>query len=498
MKKFKFIYLVSLLSVNFNAAYGTTELLIRAQDDETVGGLKIKLSIPQIIQDGPEGDNIEVISGSNLKAVKDGNGNFLEYKDVDKEGNIAPHIQLNHLDQRGKRFLASIFCGDRSLLLKVEYDDQKQPYVMLEGYTYDIPSFTDVSVYKRLPCNLKPLDKTGRPLGKRSIIHMPFFDNVSVFGTVWAVFNMYGKDIEGLYNDAAERRWSNRGKVRIFPHMTQEQFASLYPDEDYNENIKNAFYDYRENDEEGEHILCFFPVTLEEAEYTSRSFDVVSHEAGHNVLNILRPDLWHSTLSDVKAFHETFGDMTALFSVLQFSEMREIALNKTKGNRHLSSFLSVIGEKIVNRDATRCTNISMLPSCEEHDLSERLTRALYGVLADLFNVKRKDKPSGINDLLAQTTENLRIKFLQSTLEATFTTFIDFGKVLRSKGEPLFNQLVHINFLRQGIDLSGIPSSPQSCSLQDDEERSEQEFLGCTTNKMSRRRGHLYLGKYADA
>jgi hypothetical protein len=335
----------------------------------------------------------------------------------------------------------------------------------------------------------------GNGLHTKSVDETAFFDAVSVFGTVWSVFDMFSQDIKDLSDEKAKTKWRKRGKIRVFPRMSREQYESLYPEEDYDECIMNAFYDYRKGDKEGEHVLCFFPINDEESTYTSHSSDVVSHEAGHNVLNILRPDLWNSDSRDIKAFHEAFGDMTALFSVLKFPKMREILLEKTKGNLHISSFLSVIGERIVDRDAARCTDISILPSCEEHDLSERLTRALYGTFADLFNIKLKNRRLLEKDrLLEKTTATFRFNFLQATLGTKFNTFNDFGKALESIGKPLFQTLVRTNFLRQGIDLSGISSFPQACSLYS-EDKTEQEFLGCATSRMSLRK---VLGLRGDA
>ena len=61
MKKSFLLCLISIFYLNSNGICGKTDLLIRAQDDETEGGLKLKISIPQTIRTGPVGDDIEVI-----------------------------------------------------------------------------------------------------------------------------------------------------------------------------------------------------------------------------------------------------------------------------------------------------------------------------------------------------------------------------------------------------------------------------------------------------
>ncbi|MDI9635463.1 hypothetical protein QM565_06630 [Geitlerinema splendidum] len=305
----------------------TTDLLIRAQDDETEGGQRLQIRIPKAIQEGPKGDDIEVVTsspGNREKAIKDNDGNFMLYS-VDAGTNILiPEINSRSLPFRS-------------------------------------PGKSEVVI----------VDKMRRNVTHLRVADTYFFDSVSTFGTVWSVLNMYENDIPGLKG--------KRGIVKVYPHMTPSLFSELYPGEKYEKYRSNAFYDNSRG-----HVLCFFPIASDDSKYTSQSFDVVAHETGHYVLHILRPDLWQSASSDVRAFHESFGDLTALFSVLSFAPLRQKVLEETGENLHKASFLSIIGEKIVDRDAARCTDLSALPSCEEHDLSERLTRALYGTLADFF------------------------------------------------------------------------------------------------------------------
>lgn len=181
--------------------------------------------------------------------------------------------------------------------------------------------------------------------------------------------------------------------------------------------------------------------------------------------------------------------MSALFAVLSFSELRIRILERTKGNLHVPSFLSVIGERIVDRDTTNYTKISILPSCEEHDLSERLTRALYGTLADFFNSKRTSEnfiPIKVKNLelcLENVVKLFRLSYLETILASKLTSFIEFGRDFRSKGEPLVQQLVHVNFLRQGIDLTGILLTPQMCLLKKKDTLSSKP-LGCVTGKLN--------------
>lgn len=81
----------------------------------------------------------------------------------------------------------------------------------------------------------------------------------------------------------------------------------------------NAYYD-RET-------LSFFHATKAgTTTYSGASTDVVAHEAGHAILDALRPDLWGINLLEVGGFHEAFGDVTAIVTALHDRKTREALL----------------------------------------------------------------------------------------------------------------------------------------------------------------------------
>ncbi|MBX9621045.1 MAG: hypothetical protein K2X28_03295 [Alphaproteobacteria bacterium] len=421
MKKIILFNLISLFYLNFSTSAMTTDLLIRAQDDETEGGQRLRIRIPKPIQDGPKGDDIEVVTSNREKAIKDNDGNFMLYSVDAGTNTLIPEINSRSLPRRS-------------------------------------PGKSEIVI----------VDKMRRNVTHLRVTDTYFFDSVSTFGTVWSVLNMYEIDIPELKKA--------RGKIRVYPHMTPSLFSELYPGEKYEKYRSNAFYDNSRG-----HVLCFFPVDAKGSRYTSQSFDVVAHETGHYILHVLRPDLWQSASSDVRAFHETFGDVTALFSVLSFAPLRQKVLEETGENLHKASFLSVIGEKIVDRDAARCTDLSALPSCEEHDLSERLTRALYGTLADFFDITRglHGRSAGLDLVLKETVDTFRKSFLSATRSSKLTSFVDFGRSLMGE-RNLPQHLVLINFSRQQIDLTN-PLSLQQICLKEDEDQST--LLKCSTGRL---------------
>ncbi|WP_009961207.1 hypothetical protein [Verrucomicrobium spinosum] len=76
--------------------------------------------------------------------------------------------------------------------------------------------------------------------------------------------------------------------------------------------------------------------------HTAESPDIVAHELGHAVLDALRPDLWDAALDEVAAFHESFGDITALLTALQLESVCEHVIKETGGLIYQNSTLSRI------------------------------------------------------------------------------------------------------------------------------------------------------------
>lgn len=67
---------------------------------------------------------------------------------------------------------------------------------------------------------------------------------------------------------------------------------------------------------------------------------VVVHEFGHALLDILRPDWWNIQSGEVWAFHEAFGDMTAMLNSLQHDQLIDAAIAETGGDLMKSNILT--------------------------------------------------------------------------------------------------------------------------------------------------------------
>jgi hypothetical protein len=128
--------------------------------------------------------------------------------------------------------------------------------------------------------------------------------------------------ILGKFEQALGRRvgWGFEGShLKITPHA----FADA-----------NAYYS-RHNE-----ALLFGYISGKKPIYTSLSYDIITHEVTHALLDALRPNYMRPSSADQMAFHEGFADIIAILSVLSQQSVIEHALTVRKGANRDSPFLS--------------------------------------------------------------------------------------------------------------------------------------------------------------
>ena len=167
----------------------------------------------------------------------------------------------------------------------------------------------------------------------------------------------------------------------------------------------NAYYDRQ--------ALAFFHgQTPTGTVYSGESPDILCHEMGHAVLDGLKPQLWNVASHEAAAFHEAFGDMSAMLAALQLPTMRQLVLSATSGHINRNSRLSRLAEQLgaairethpdaVSRDSLRNAANSFtyqdplqLPSSapaaqlssEPHSFSRVFTGAFLDALAGMLVV----------------------------------------------------------------------------------------------------------------
>lgn len=175
----------------------------------------------------------------------------------------------------------------------------------------------------------------------------------------------------------------------------------------------NAYYD-----REG---LSFFHYTIGKTTiYSGESPDVLCHELGHAVLDAIRPELWDTMSAEVAAFHESWGDMSAILSALQLKSVRQAVLSETSLRFYKTSRVSRLAEQLgwairqmrpelVEPDCLRnavnaffykspltlpASGPSATLSSEPHSFSRVFTGAFFEALASMLGSLSKDPSAG--------------------------------------------------------------------------------------------------------
>jgi hypothetical protein len=228
----------------------------------------------------------------------------------------------------------------------------------------------------------------------------------------------------------------------------------------------NAYYDRAG--------LNFFHRTVRGHElFSGESADVVCHELGHAVLDAIRPELWDTATAEAAAFHESFGDMSALLCNLQLESVRREVLGETGGRLYQSSRLSRLAEQLgwgirqlmpdqaerdclrnaVNRLFYRDPN-SLPPSgpvtslsSEPHSFSRVFTGAFFEGLAGLLS-KSPDEA----ELLAASEEAARLlvrAVLDSPIVPDYYSQIA-AHIVSAATRPAAREAFRAAFVRHGV------------------------------------------------
>lgn len=190
--------------------------------------------------------------------------------------------------------------------------------------------------------------------------------------------------------------------------------------------------------------LHFYKSTVAGKEIRSGdSPDIVCHELGHAVLDALRPQLFNAGDAEASAFHEAFGDISAILSALQLRSMRQSIIAETSGRLNANSQLSRLAEQLgwairqtrptaVDRDSLRNAanrffyrRIDSLPpdapanllSSRPHSFSRVFTGAFLDVFARMFTAT--GVPNEAN--LLAVSRDIGQLIVDAVLAATVTT-----------------------------------------------------------------------------
>jgi hypothetical protein len=204
--------------------------------------------------------------------------------------------------------------------------------------------------------------------------------------------------------------------------------------------------------------------------FTCRSFDIVAHEAGHAVLDSLKP-AWIEADSfnpETGALHESFGDILSIFLALAQLDQVEALIVQTKGDLHNKTFLSDMAEQFglaLGRDnglrnADNDKRMSEV-SNEVHDLSQVFTGGIYDILADMFEFERDISREDESATLLRVADYLFGLLLRAIMQApdANATFADVVNEMLSLSAIDGKPVEHRNSIRNHFVLREVVNSP---------------------------------------
>lgn len=238
------------------------------------------------------------------------------------------------------------------------------------------------------------------------------FDAIHTFAVVRQSLTMYQRALAAGGN-AAPLPWqwnsaSDTTPLQVFPHGLP--------------NVMNAYYSRADK---ALRFGDFVPSGATERMFTCRSFDIVSHETGHAVLDGLQPQwLLSGNPPQTGGLHESFGDLTAIFLALSQLDQVEAVIAQTKSNLHDKTFLADLAEQFGLalgrsnglRNADNDFKLSEVGS-EVHALSQVFTGAIYDVLADIFAFERRPAVEDDAAVLHRVADYLRSLLLRALIAA---------------------------------------------------------------------------------
>ena len=181
--------------------------------------------------------------------------------------------------------------------------------------------------------------------------------------------------------------------------------------------LENAFYSAES------HSLQFYSFLRGSrggAYHTALAHDIVAHEAGHAILDAVRPRYNEPFEPETSAVHEAFGDLAAVFAALSHRQVRR----RVAGSLGTMNLLSEIAEGFEDEGAGGWGSIRSLVTAkpsdwkdtiEPHDLSLRLSSTIYLALRKFH---RKQLGQG-----QPPTEALRAA--RTILQRMFVRALDF-------------------------------------------------------------------------
>lgn len=269
------------------------------------------------------------------------------------------------------------------------------------------------------------------------------FDAAHTFAVTRQVLTVVERALRRLgWDNSFKWQWGE-GPIRIFPRIKEETNAY------YIRSRKLIGFGY------------FKALNSSSYIYTCRSYDVVSHELGHAILDALKPSLWASDNPQTGGLHESFGDLLALFTLLAQLDMCEIIIAESKGNLHNRTFFTIIAEQMgqnIYKKAVGLRNVDNNITLENvdnevHAMSLVFTGAMYDILSDMFEYHKDLEKYDPAETLYRVGQHL-LELLLLTInkvQPINTTYLDMANtMIEVEKDPKFKEIIKESFTARKI------------------------------------------------
>jgi hypothetical protein len=251
----------------------------------------------------------------------------------------------------------------------------------------------------------------------------------------------------------------------------------------------NAFYN------EQDHLIGFYSFQVNGTTFnTAQSADIASHETAHAVLDGIR-DLHNESFGlGPLAFHESFGDMSAVLVALHDDSLVKRLLEWTKDDLHVDNFIATVAEHIsegvraseshvqkhtayLRNALNKFTDVPFdsLPYApaspetelghESHNYSRLFSGAFYDLLVEIYDQLRKTMP---NQLAIHRARDILGYLLVCAVELGPVGELDFSDMAKAflTADSVLENGAYADVLTLVFDERGILSAAESAAHRD--------------------------------
>lgn len=172
----------------------------------------------------------------------------------------------------------------------------------------------------------------GNPQFHQQMVYAVAMNTIQTFEKALGRRSMWARHTE---ETDEQDKWSGYVKrLRVYPHALRD---------------RNAYYDPQKK----ALLFGYFPAADTSASttmpggtvFTCLSFDIVTHETTHALLDGLHPQFTDASNVDVFAFHEAFADIVALFQHFTLKDLLAHQIAKTRGDLATENLLAELAQQ---------------------------------------------------------------------------------------------------------------------------------------------------------